>query len=229
MQKNNNYKALKWPYNLIADLEGRRESKIEPIDPLPEDFLGSLEYVLRSLPNQKSVEVLRLRYQYHMPYEAIAVEVGVSQARIGQLLEYARREIRSPAWIQYLRYGVQGIVAQQRQQQEEIYWQRIEREVREAVEADRHARVEAEAAERYESLPIEDRIRLADLNLDARARNGLRRRDLETVGDLLRLSYKQFAGIRYVGEATRKRILIEIEKLGFDCKHLKDPTNNLTK
>lgn len=222
MQKKSNYRALEWPYNLIADLEGRREAKIEPIDPMPEDFLGSLEYVLRSIPNQKSVEVLRLRYQHYMPYEAIAAEVGVSQARIGQLLEYARREMRSPERMQYLRYGVQGIVEQQRQQQEEIYRQRIEKEVREAVEADRHARGEAEAAERYESLPIEDRIRLADLNLDARARNGLRRRDLETVGDLLRLNYKEFAQIRYVGEKTREEILDAVEKLGFDCSHLKE-------
>lgn len=221
MQKKSNYRALEWPHNLIADIEGRRETKIAPIDPLPEDFMGSLEYVLHSLPNQKSVEVLRLRYQHHMPYEAIAEEVGISQARVGQLLEYARREIRRPEWIQYLRYGVQGIIEQQRQQQEEIYRQKIEREVREAVEADRAARIKAESAERYKSLPIEDRIRLIDLNLDARARNGLWRRDLETVGDLLRLNYKQFAGIRYVGEATRKRIIAEVERLGFDCTHLK--------
>jgi DNA-binding transcriptional ArsR family regulator len=148
MQKKSNYRVLEWPHNLIADIEGRRETIIAPIDPLPEDFTGSLEYVLHSLPNQKSVEVLRLRYQHHMPYEAIAAEVGISQARVGQLLEYARREIRKPEWIQYLRYGVQGIIEQQRQQQKEIYQKKVEFEVWKDVEADRNARKEAEEAEK---------------------------------------------------------------------------------
>lgn len=227
MQNKRNYSTLVWPFNLIADIEGRREMKIEPIEPLPEDFNGSLEYVLHSLPCQKNVEVLRLRYQCYMTHEEISKEVGLSQPRVAQMLEYVRREMRKPYWTQYLRYGVQGVIEQQ-QQQQEIYQQKVESEVLKAVEADRHARIEAEAAERYVSLPMEDRILLEELNLDMRAKNCLRRGDIKTVGDLMRLDYQTFAKIRSLGEKTRMRIRAEVEKLGFDCSHLKEPIKDLT-
>ena len=229
MQKNSNYKALEWPYNLIADLEGTGEPKIEPIDPLPDDFMGSLEYLLHILPNQRGVEILRLRYQKHMTYGEIGAVVNLSHNRVGQLLENVHREIKKPCWSKYLRYGVQGIIEQQMQQQKEIYQQRVESEVKRAVEAARIAREEAEEAERRQSLPIEDRIQLSELNLDIRAQKALWRSGLRTVGDLLRLDYKTFARTRNAGEITRERILSEVERLGFDCNHLKDPSSVLTK
>ena len=227
MQKNSNYKKPEWPYNLIADLEIQDGPKLAPIDPLPEDFLGSLEYLLHVLPDQRSVEILRLRYQERMTYGEIGAVVNLSQTRVAQLLEHVRREIVKPCWEKYLRYGVQGIIEQRMQQQKEIYQQRVALEVRKAVEVDQQEREKAAEADRLKNLPIEERILITELNLDVRAQNSLRRRGYETVGDLLRLDYKAFTRIRYVGEMTRKKILAEIERLGFDCDHLKGKSEAL--
>lgn len=222
MQTNNNYKDLEWPNNLIANIGVWHETKTELIDSLPEDFIGSLEYVLHSLPNQRNVEILRLHYQHQMTYEEIGSQMNLSRARIGQMIERVREEIRSPYWIKFLRYGIRGILEQQILHQKEICQQKIEAAVQEALKADRYAREVEEKVERRKALPLEERIRLSELNLDTRTQNSLRRGALETVGDLLRLDYKRLEQIQGIGKVNRKIIIAEVERLGFDCEHLKD-------
>ena len=209
-----------WPMNLLEDI-----METEQMNSLPKDFRGSLEYVLHSLPSQKSVEALRLCYQQHMTYEEIGVVMGVSQNRVGQMIENVKCEIKNPFWGKYLQYGVQGVIEQHIQLQKELHQQKVETEVRKTIEAEQQAKKDAEEAERYKSLPIEDRILLTELNLDARVQTCLRRSNLKTVGDLLRLDYSTFAKIRNSGKTTREIIITEVEKLGFDCDHLKNEKN----
>lgn len=76
------YKTLReWPYGLLDELYGKEGAEYE----LPDDFEGTIQYVLCMLP-QKDREVLKARYEGRLSLEDMAGMFGVTRERIRQVI-----------------------------------------------------------------------------------------------------------------------------------------------
>ena len=177
--------TLTYPDNLLYDIFG-----CEWEYPRPADFDGSLEYVLNSL-TERERRVLDFRYKDGLTFEAIGKRECVTRERIRQIHAKSLRKLRHPDRLNYLKYGVSGVIARKTES------------VREAALA---------------SLPKPDikpeDITLEELELSVRSYNCLKRAGMNTLRELSEMTFDELCHVRNLGKHSVDEICAVLTKHG---------------
>ena len=177
-----------YPDNLLYDIFG-----CEWEFPLPVDFDGSLEYVLHSL-TERERRVLDFRYKDGLTFEEIGKRECVTRERIRQIHAKSFRKLRHPERLNYLKYGVSGVIARQTEN------------AREAALA---------------SLPKPDKledITLEELELSVRSYNCLKRAGKCTLRNVSEMTFDELCHVRNLGKKSVDEICAVLTKYGIRLK-----------
>ena len=180
--------TLTYPDNLLYDIFGG-----EWEFPRPADFDGSLEYVLHTL-TERERRVLDFRYKDGLTFEEIGKRECVTRERIRQIHAKSFRKLRHPERLNYLKYGVSGVISLKA----EI--------VREAALA---------------SLPKPDKledITLEELGLSVRSYNCLKRAGVNTLRDVSEMTFDELCYVRNIGKKSVDEICAVLTKYGIRLK-----------
>ena len=177
-----------YPDNLLYDIFGG-----EWEFPRPSDFDGSLEYVLHSLAERER-RVLDFRYKDGLTFEEIGKRFCVTRERIRQIHAKALRKLRHPGRLNYLKYGVSGVI-------------------------DRKTENAREAA--LASLPKPDKpedITLEELELSVRSYNCLKRAGMNTLRDVSEMTFDELCHVRNLGKHSLDEICAALTNYGIRLK-----------
>ena len=180
--------TLPYPDNLLYDIFGGEWEY-----PRPADFDGSLEYVLHSL-TERERRVLDFRYKDGLTFEAIGKRECVTRERIRQIHAKSFRKLRHPERLNYLKYGVSGVIARQTEN------------AREAALA---------------SLPKPDKpedITLEELGLSVRSYNCLKRAGMNTLREVSEMTFDELCHVRNIGKKSVDEICAVLTKYGITLK-----------
>ena len=165
--------TLPYPDNLLYDIFGGEWEY-----PRPADFDGSLEYVLHSL-TERERRVLDFRYKDGLTFEAIGKRECVTRERIRQIHAKSLRKLRHPDRLNYLKYGVSGVIA----------WK---------TESAREA---ALASLPKPDIKPED-ITLEELELSVRSYNCLKRAGMNTLRNISEMTFDELCHVRNLGKKS---------------------------
>lgn len=203
-----------FPLGLLDDLFGDPNAVPE----LPPDFDGSLAYVMSTL-DYRTTECILMRYQNHMTFADIALNFGVTRSRVQQIVARGMRKLRHPSRLRFIKYGVAEVLRRETARAAGVARQRAEENaVKNYILS--QARESAEGCKGDKVMYYG--MKLSDIDFSVRAYNCLRRAGCYTVGDVLNMTAIGFVRIRNCGVKTREEILTKIERMGFDCSHLKE-------
>lgn len=164
--------TLTYPDNLLYDIFGGEWEY-----PRPADFDGSLEYVLHSL-TERERRVLDFRYKEGLTYEETGKRECVTRERIRQINAKSLRKLRHPGLLNYLKYGVSGVIARKTES------------AREAALA---------------SLPKPEKpedITLEELELSVRSYNCLKRAGMNTLREVSEMTFDELCHVRNLGKKS---------------------------
>lgn len=177
-----------YPDNLLYDIFG-----CEWEYPHPGDFDGSLEYVLRTL-TERERRVLDFRYKDGLTLEEIGKRFCVTRERARQIYARALRKLCNPQRLNYLKYGVSGVI------------RRKSESAREAALA---------------SLPKHDKpedITLEELVLSVRSYNCLKRAGMNTLRDVSEMTFDELCHVRNLGKKSIDEICAVLTNYGIRLK-----------
>lgn len=181
--------TLPYPDNLLYDIFGG-----ECAFPRPADFDGSLEYVLCTL-TERERRVLDFRYKNGLTFEEIGKRECVTRERIRQIHVKALRKLRHPERLNYLKYGVSGV----------IRWK---------TESAREAALA--------SLPKPDikpeNIPLEELELSVRSYNCLKRAGMNTLREVSEMTFYELCNVRNLGKKSVDEICAVLTNYGLRLK-----------
>ena len=177
-----------YPDNLLYDIFG-----CEWEFPLPADFDGSLEYVLHSL-TERERRVLDFRYKDGLTFEEIGKRFCVTRERIRQIYIRALIKLRNPGRLNYLKYGISGVIA---------------RKTESAREA---ALASLPKHENPEDIPLEE------LDLSVRSYNCLKRAGVNTLADIAALTQNELSHVRSLGLKSYKEVCKLLTSYGISLK-----------
>ena len=177
--------TLPYPDNLLYDIFGG-----EWEFPRPADFDGSLEYVLHTL-TERERRVLDFRYKDGLIFEEIGKRFCVTRERIRQIHAKSLRKLRHPDRLNYLKYGVSGVIA---------------RKVEKAREA-------ALASLPKPDIPKSD-ITIEELELSVRSYNCLKRAGMNTLRNVSEMTFDELCRVRNLGKKSVDEICAVLTKYG---------------
>ena len=180
--------TLPYPDNLLYDIFGGEWEY-----PRPADFDGSLEYVLHTL-TERERRVLDLRYKYGLTFADIGKRFCITRERVSQIHAKSLRKLRCPDWLNYLKYGVAGVIARKTEN------------AREAALA---------------SLPKPDKledIKLEELELSVRSYNCLKRAGVDTLRDVSEMTFDELCCVRGMGKKSIDEICAALTNYGISLK-----------
>ena len=205
----------KYPDNLLYDLG------MDPVsfNAIPDDGISC---ALRGLTD-KEREVLKMRYEDGMTYEAVGKTYGVTRERVRQIEQKALRKLRHPAFKEIIWNGRKAI-----------------EEHAEAVRklADETAELNKQIASMYsnrvrlkeicEQFPdvkeiIEDRsknlnVDIVEMELSIRAYNCLARAGYKKVEDLVGMTTDRLMKVRNLGRKSMEEIIKKCHEWGIEVK-----------
>lgn len=180
--------TIPYPDNLLYDIFG-----CEWEFPRPADFDGSLEYVLHTL-TERERRVLDFRYKDSLTFEAIGKRECVTRERIRQIHAKSFRKLRHPERLNYLKYGVSGVIARQTESAREVA---------------------------LASLPKQDKpedITLEELELSVRSYNCLKRAGMNTLHDVAEMTFDELCHVRNIGKKSVDEICAVLTNFGIRLK-----------
>lgn len=186
--------------------------------PIPEDLNQSLSYVLAGM-TEREYFVLYAYYYEGKFYGEIAKTVGVTRERIRQLIEKSLRKLRHPTRIEFLIYGVKGMIQRASiDAAQEAVSNRLERvlteigDISHALHAitgrDEYSYISKKCAGLNGSIPLEK------LNLSYRSYNGLKHAGIKNAEDITKLSKEDLMRIKNLGKKSVEEIIDTIHNLG---------------
>lgn len=210
---------IPYPYNLIDAVF------CCPVDVmLTEDQEAGLEEVLNTLV-PREMKVIEVRYKEGKTLEETANFFGVTRERVRQIEAKALRNLRHPSRIRYLKVGRKGINKyedlvkyEEELKAKETELKRLEAELNEKLEmlemagkmiAERKQFAKFDAPIDKASMFLTDKEKgIEELDLTVRAFNCLRRKDINTVGDLAEAAKKpdDLIQIRNFGRHCMKEV-----------------------
>lgn len=175
-----------YPLNLFSAIAGDV--------PVPEDMLGSLAYVLCSLP-ERNREMISLRYKDGLSYNAIGDKYGISRARVEAIVTASIKTLREPSMKKFLVYGVRGY-AQEYHKRE----------------------MKAKASVEINTSPFDySEMSVYDLELSTRSKNALSVAHIKTISDLLRCG-DSLRDMRNIGVTSIREMMGELKRFGVNVK-----------
>ena len=207
-------KKMEYPLNLLyAVFED--EKMLENTDTLI-DLNGSVEYTLFTLLDRER-QILKYRFEDLMTYEEIGKLYSVTRERIRQMEARALRKLRSPQRLKYLKCGVSGVMEMNREE----YLNRVMDIENRLIELCKLNEAKADEVihdvklrEKYKGEPIEN------CDFSVRTYNCLKRRGVDSLSKLSRLSYDEITKIRNLGRKSVEEIIYKLREYGYDVEHL---------
>ena len=181
--------TLTYPDNLLYDIFGGEWEY-----PRPADFDGSLEYVLHSL-TERERRVLDFRYKDGLTFEEIGKRFCVSRERARQIYARTLRKLCNPQRLNYLKYGISGVIARQTE----------------------NAREAALASLPKLDIKPED-ITLEELELSVRSYNCLKRAGMNTLRDVSEMTFDELCHVRNLGKRSVDEICAALTNYGIRLK-----------
>ena len=188
--------TLTYPDNLLYDIFGG-----EWEFPRPADFDGSLEYVLRTLTERERL-VLDFRYKDGLTFEEIGKRECVTRERIRQIHAKSLRKLRHPERLNYLKYGVSGVIVRQTENAREVA---------------------------LASLPKQDKpedIPLEELGLSVRSYNCLKRAGMDTLRNVSEMTFDELCNVRNIGKKSIDEICAVLTKYGIRLREYDELKND---
>lgn len=181
--------TLTYPDNLLYDLFDRDWEY-----PRPADFDGSLEYVLHTL-TERERRILGFRYKDGLTFVEIGKRECVTHERIRQINAKALRKLRHPDRLNYLKYGVSGVIS----------WKT------------ESARKAALASLPKPDIKPED-ITLEELELSVRSYNCLKRAGMNTLRDVAEMTFDELCHVRNPGKKSIDEISCMLTRHGLSFR-----------
>lgn len=204
-----------WPYNLYEALCGAVSDEI--IQKMPEDFIASLEYVLRTNLTQEQALLVRQRYEQRMPERKIAelyaCTLGIARGKVRNALH----ELRCPRNYRILHYGIKGLHEKETEDAAKNGYLKGYQDGYQDCKAEMTRRSEAEQ-KRYEKIQRELPVAIREMYLPNRAYNSLRMAGIEKVEDLMNLTPLRLMSIEGVGKKTADDICRILQEKGFSLR-----------
>lgn len=203
-----------WAEDLFCDVYCIRTPNI----PVPDDTKERFMEVLPDLPNGLSNVLLAL-YRDGMTLQEAGQELGKSAERIRQLKEHALRMLRKPSRGAYMLMDYDGTY---------ISKKRLE-ELRLKAEKDYQYKYLKKEIERFdrilasrknamnntpERIPLEN-LDAINIHLSVRVYNALKRANVQTLGDILAMTFEDVKNIRNMGNIATAELVDELGKAGF--------------
>lgn len=209
---------MNYPMNLILDLS----TEWHPIDvgALPKNHDIFVEYALRIMTEKsaRDVQMLRMRYQDGMTYEAIGATYGLTRERPRQCINRVLRKIRSSRLLMDLICrGTEAVV-------EEYGKDQYAKGYKDGFTSGFADGASSEGAKRSKTFhDAVDHIPLEDLDFSVRAYNVMYWAQKRTAGDIAACGFEDLRKMRNLGMKTLWEIVDKMESLGYDTSAMKPP------
>ena len=200
------FNRAQWPENLYRELFWRDTGEGTQ---MPRDFLASLEYVLMTGMTEREALAVRCRYQYRETYVQIGQKLGVQQERIRQILIKCIHKLRHPSRARLLRYGIAEYICQYGDKcKEAAYEEGYQKGFKNAGPDGRERVPVCNPYGANQRVPISsvERINIEELDLSVRTYNGLKRANLNTVGDVMMKSKQEILHIQNLGKGSLREL-----------------------
>ncbi len=192
---------------------------------IPADLLGTIAYILHTFLLEREAGILRLRFQRKETLEEIAGVYDISRERVRVVEENALKRLCSPESLKYLRYGIN---------------QATQMDIDSAVEKVRLSELASAVAylkefcevnsQEERPLVITPKTNVDDLlfnGLSARCCNCLRRAGINKIGDLEKITFKQFRQIRNLGVGTQNELINTLAEHCISFQEETDPNERI--
>lgn len=201
-----------YPEDLLEEIicSASEQYKYKILAHFPEiikDFEENWEH-LRKMLAPKEVEVIELYYKEKMNLEEIGKKLELTRERIRQIKKKGIRKLSHPTRLSILIDGYKYIQEKynlEKNIQEEILLLKKEYQL-----------LKEQPKKKLKELkfPTYD-TRIEELNLSPRCLNGLKRKGIRTLEQLIKLSYNEFVRIKNIGRKSQREIVDKVRELGF--------------
>lgn len=201
-----------YPHNLLDAIAAANQNDDNAVWEyfIPADLLGTIEYVLHTFISTREAGILRLRFQRKETLEKIAEIYCISRERVRVVVENALKRLCSPESLSYLRYGIYK--ATQKEIDSAIEKVRMS-ELASAVAYIQKLCIDKNYADKS-PLIVTAETSIEELELSVRCFNCLKRARINKVGDLEKITLRDFQEIRNFGVATRNEFIEKLASYG---------------
>lgn len=184
----------------------------------PSDILGTLEYVIAEVLPTFEAEILHLRFQQKLSFQAIAEICDSNQDAVRRAQIRGIRKLRHPTCKEYFTNGVRLLRDDQACLLRDKRYSKISEQL---DRIERALKQKGENEDRQYKTSDWEREMVWNLCLSTRSSNTLARAGITTVGDILALPNAQaLLRIKNLGEKSYKEIIGKLDERGFDVRHL---------
>ena len=223
----------RWPYGFLDELwqyyePGSDESTLTLDMTNDKELIGTIEYVLTVCDlSDREKQILRKHYQYHVTYNELGQEFGITNSRAREIALHALRKLRRNSL--YKGILLHGVAAYARQNYEIKLDYEFNRRVDERVEQirkdERECRKRGLQFRRLKAKnsggDVTEKSQITDLDLSVRSFNALLRSGKRTVADILDIKDRDsLMSIKCLGVKSANEILSKLAGRGFDVGHL---------
>lgn len=212
------YIRVEWPDNLFRELFWR---DIEDGPRMPHDYLASLEYVLLTALTEREMLAVKCRYQYRETFSEIGDKLGVRHERARQIVAKSIRKLRHPSNARFLKYGIKEYLYQYGDEcREAAFEEGYQKGIKNATPKGTERAPVLNPYGAHLRVPISslERINIEELDLSVRAYNGLKRANLNTVGDVLTKSKKDILRIKNIGKGSIRELEEKLKQFDVQLK-----------
>lgn len=199
---------------------------------LPDDFDASLEYALflAADGDQRTLQIMRMRFQDNLYYTQIGAKLNVTNERIRQIAERTCAKLCQPKCMMYIQYGITNVIEMESRKarslgSEQGYLQGYKNGYADGT-ANRISQEAPITPGELGALGTADTISIEELNLSTRAFNCLWRGGIRTIGKLSRQRYRDLMSLRNFGEGTLKEIVEVMKQIGYPTEAMEPTKNN---
>lgn len=195
-----------YPYNLLTAIAGQTD--LVPPESMTADRCLGLQYALATLEEREQA-VIRRRYEDNQSRSEISRALGISIERIRQIESKAIIKLRYPARWNFIKLGIVGYMSHRVQEAKRTgYHEGYNAGYQNGVYDTRKGVVLTSQDNEQFHLPIEC------MAISTRARSCLMMANLETIGDVARVSKERIHTIRNLGKVTADEIARALKAIG---------------
>lgn len=193
--------CLQWPQNLIAAIGIKDKNGEMKMWDMSDDQIDGLMYVLDQLTERERV-IVYYRFLEEQTLKQIADTLGISVTRVQQLITKSIDVLRQPYYADYYMIGLQQYQIIKTKKKEEIL-----------KEKDFHKK-----------MALLNNIPLDKVDITIRTRKGLKRANINNLGDIVRLLDSNpgtLIQLSEIGIKSVAEIIHLLEDYGLDCSNAK--------
>lgn len=204
-----------YPEDLLDEILKLNENLIYDYKYAIENFDENWEYVKTTLTLNEG-KCIELYYKNGLNLQEIGKEIGLTKERIRQIINKGIRRLSHPSRLKILVEGyknIKEVKSLNENIQNELI--RLRKEYAELLQIKTKEDISEEIKE---VLTKPSSILIEELDLSSRIYNCLKRANLNTIEDIIKLSGFELRKIRNLGLKSTKEIINKIQERGFEMK-----------